>query len=620
VSRNPSVRRRPGYPRLLPRYATVLRLAGCFVGVFAATFFVGIEDSAGYVWVANGLLLSYLLLAPRWRWKHYSAVGLAAMLTGGFATHPDQWRACIALSLLNVLEAGLAAFLLRRRSAQLPQFTNQRYLLRFTAIAVLFSPGLVSLLFALISSRWVDLNPLHAILSWFTTDALGNAVVTPTCIALFQSKLRIPSNWRAQWFYPVLMVAVIFFSFSQGQAPIIFLIYPLVAVALFRFGLAWASVIALLVAVMGGWFTLHGVGPFARMAAITPIGSMVLLQLYIASGVFMLYAASAVLDTLRATERKLREIVSLHNLVTDNSRDVIILADFDGNRNYVSTSAADWGGWRREELLGMTSLDLVHPEDRERAEAAVRGLRSGSDGGLLECRVKNKHGEFVWVEANLRPVRDPTTRATIGILNMVRDISRRKEVEDELKRANAALEALAITDSLTRVANRRSFDERLASEWRRALREQLPLSLLILDVDWFKSYNDSYGHPRGDHCLKQIAEAALAVVTRPSDLVARIGGEEFAIILPNTPIEGAAEVAKLICMTIRHLKLPHNTNPIGCVTVSAGCATITPTPGEHTTTLVQMADEALYAAKHAGRNQVCSAVHESTAKTALQAS
>jgi diguanylate cyclase (GGDEF)-like protein/PAS domain S-box-containing protein len=303
--------------------------------------------------------------------------------------------------------------------------------------------------------------------------------------------------------------------------------------------------------------------------------------------------------------------------VTENSRDVIILSDFDGNQNYVSASAALWGGWGPEELMGMKSPSLVHPEDRGKAQAVVRNLRAGGDGGLLECRVKNKAGEFVWVEANLRPVRDPTTGAPIGILNMVRDIARRKRAELELKEANVALESLVVTYPLTCVANRRRFDQCLANEWWRGMRDHLPLSLLVLDVDWFKSFNDTYGHPRGDSCLKQIAEAALDAVNRPGDLVARIGGEEFAVILPNTPAPGAFDVAEQICAGLRDREMPHTTNPTGFVTISIGCATLIPSLGQHSTILMQRADEALYAAKHGGRNQVRGAAESSWEMPAL---
>lgn len=600
-------------------YKPALRLAGCFVGILSATYFVGIEDGAGLVWIANGLLLSYLLLAPRWRWKHYFAVAFFAMLAGGLAAHPQRWQTCLALSALNILEVAIAAFLLRGRSAQMPHFADWRYLLRFSAYAVLTAPVIAGLIFGLVYSRWSGLSPWHVMTVWTTTDSLGYAVVVPTFISLLQSGLKMCSNSKARWIYMASMVAVTVLSFAQVRVPVVLLIYPLVAIGLLRFGFACANISSLFVAAVGGWLTLQGEGPFAKITAITPISPMVLFQLYLACGIFMLYAASAVVDTLRSTEEKLREIVTLHNLVTENSRDVIILADFNGHRSYVSASAAMWGGWGREELLGMNSLSLVHPEDRSMAESLVRDLRSGGNGGLLECRVRHKDGDFVWVEANLRPVRDPTTGEPVGILNMVRDIARRKKAELELKEANAALEALSLTDALTRVANRRRYDQCLLSEWRRGIRENLPLSLLVLDVDWFKSYNDTYGHPSGDGCLKQIAEAAQVVVSRTSDLVARIGGEEFAIILPNTPAAGAIEVAELICSAVRHRKLLHNTNPLGCVTISVGCSTIIPSLGQSQSILMSGADKALYAAKHGGRNRVCSTDLEVQPEASLKA-
>ena len=116
--------------------------------------------------------------------------------------------------------------------------------------------------------------------------------------------------------------------------------------------------------------------------------------------------------------------------------------------------------------MGMKSLSLVHPDDRANAQVMVRNLQAGGDGGLLECRVKNAAGEFMWVEANLRPVRNSTSGTAIGILNMVRDISDRKRAELDLKRANVAFEALVVTDPLTGVANRRRFDQCLSNEWR----------------------------------------------------------------------------------------------------------------------------------------------------------
>ncbi len=181
----------------------------------------------------------------------------------------------------------------------------------------------------------------------------------------------------------------------------------------------------------------------------------------------------------------------------------------------------------------------------------MRELRAGRDDVVIECRVRKRNGEYLWVEAALRLVRDPATGIPSGILNTVRDISERKRSEQQLREAYRSVEALALTDGLTGLANRRRFDQYLAAEWRRSMRECQPLSLLMLDVDLFKMYNDTYGHQRGDNCLKQIAEACMDVVSRPGDLVARFGGEEFVVVLPNTESEGALQVANEICESLR---------------------------------------------------------------------
>jgi diguanylate cyclase (GGDEF)-like protein len=137
------------------------------------------------------------------------------------------------------------------------------------------------------------------------------------------------------------------------------------------------------------------------------------------------------------------------------------------------------------------------------------------------------------------------------------------------------------------------------------MREREPLSMVLIDVDLFKLYNDTYGHLRGDSCLKQIAESAMDVVTRPGDVVARFGGEEFAIVLPNTVQEGAVKIAEEVCAALRHRNLRHEASPFGLLTISAGCATMIPQMGQRASDLVEIADGALYRAKRTGRNRVC---------------
>jgi diguanylate cyclase (GGDEF)-like protein/PAS domain S-box-containing protein len=321
-------------------------------------------------------------------------------------------------------------------------------------------------------------------------------------------------------------------------------------------------------------------------------------------GVFLLYSISAGLEKEQDTARHLERIAALHALISENSRDAIILTDLSGRRKY-SSSATESLGWNPEDLLSQDDLEMVHPEDQQRTQELVHELKSGRERAMIECRIRKRTGEFVWVEASLRVVRDMETGLPSGFLNIIRDVSQRKLAEQRLQEAYNAVEALAVTDELTGLANRRRFDQYLANEWRRSTRDHEPLSLLMLDVDRFKAYNDTYGHQRGDSCLRQVAEACLDVVSRPGDLVARFGGEEFVVVLPNTQDEGALHVAQDICAALRSRRLPHVGNPAGIVTISAGCATLVPRFGKHAPELVEMADQALYRAKHNGRNCVC---------------
>ncbi|MFN3362024.1 MAG: diguanylate cyclase, partial [Pseudanabaenaceae cyanobacterium] len=194
----------------------------------------------------------------------------------------------------------------------------------------------------------------------------------------------------------------------------------------------------------------------------------------------------------------------------------------------------------------------------------------------------------------------------------LRDFRNRKKIEQqaiELRNANEKLQRLAMIDGLTQVSNRRLFDEKLEQEWRRLARSESPLSVILCDVDFFKKYNDTYGHLAGDACLKEVAKAIQLSAKRPADVVARYGGEEFAVILPDTGAAGALRVAENILQQVSSLKIPHRTSGVADhVTVSIGVATTIPNSQMQPSQLVQKADESLYRAKQSGRNRV---VHQS---------
>ena len=292
--------------------------------------------------------------------------------------------------------------------------------------------------------------------------------------------------------------------------------------------------------------------------------------------------------------------------LAENSVDIICRAGLDYGLKYVSPSCFRILGWSQEEMLRAPPLSLMLPEDAPAIEEAVaRNVASGTPFSFVTVRMFRKDGSLVWMEVTSRQVFDDVTGDLKEYITVLRDISERKAFEEKL-------EAEALTDSLTGVANRRSFDNTLGREWKRTLREGSQLSLLMIDIDNFKSVNDMYGHQVGDDYLRAISAAMCGTVRAP-DTVARYGGEEFAVILPTVDSRGAVQTAERVRAAIGDLQLTHegNMEGEGLVTASIGAATALARQGgtiKMPESLLLAADTALYKAKQGGRNRVATAV------------
>lgn len=212
-----------------------------------------------------------------------------------------------------------------------------------------------------------------------------------------------------------------------------------------------------------------------------------------------------------------------------------------------------------------------------------------------------------------KPLHKMELLARVGsVLKLKQEMDQRKARECELLQvmaklteANDQLWRLSSLDGLTGIANRRQFDEMLHKEWQRGMREGTPLGLVMFDIDYFKNYNDTYGHQMGDECLKEVAKAATTIIRRPGDLAARYGGEEFALILPNTGAEGALMMAEILRVAVEALHIPNSgSQETSYVTISVGVATVNPREDLSSSDLVALADQGMYQAKQAGRNCV----------------
>lgn len=259
-------------------------------------------------------------------------------------------------------------------------------------------------------------------------------------------------------------------------------------------------------------------------------------------------------------------------------------------------------GYSNEELLGVNIHDLIHNQDIAQIPSQINRMATG-EIVRLERRLRTADGDFRHFEQSGRLIYEDR------IMLLYRDITQRKAAELALERANNELEKLATLDGLTKIANRRKFENSLEKEWKRMCRQQQSLAIIIGDIDYFKQYNDFYGHQQGDQCLISVAKTLKDSLRRPADLAARYGGEEFILLLPNTSLEGAINVAEEIRQALVQQELPHmDSQCSNYVTMSFGVSATIPVHGEiQPESMIEVADKALYAAKKNGRNRVESA-------------
>ena len=292
-------------------------------------------------------------------------------------------------------------------------------------------------------------------------------------------------------------------------------------------------------------------------------------------------------------------------VLAENSPDILCYVSFDNHLEYVSPSCSRLLGWEPAELVGTGPDFLVHTDDLAVMMAASRENRPcGSEPEPLTVRLRHKRGGHRWMEMYARPVDGSDGPVSYKAVMIMRDVTERKRIE-------AQLEVLAFTDGLTGLLNRRGFDRAIDAAWDVTFNTGAQMSLLLLDVDHFKRFNDHFGHQAGDDCLRTIAQAVRVNVDSVDAHVARYGGEEIAVILPGMGPEHAAQIGERIRVAVQNLQLPSSATPISgelsTVSVSIGVATALARHGSTMRmpeSLLLTADAALYKAKSEGRNRL----------------
>jgi diguanylate cyclase (GGDEF)-like protein/PAS domain S-box-containing protein len=320
----------------------------------------------------------------------------------------------------------------------------------------------------------------------------------------------------------------------------------------------------------------------------------------------------------KEAQRELRDSREAFRLLAEASTDLIARHDLEGHFLYVSPASRVLLGYPPDELVGRSAYELIHAEDVDEVQRSHREVLETGGPATSTYRVRRADGSWTWFETSARAVRLGEHSKGTEIHSSSRDVAARKrdegrirdlarrleEANRHLKEANLSLKEIAATDPLTGLGNRRDFDRRLNLELRRASRSGTPTSLLYLDLDHFKHYNDRFGHPAGDELLIKLS-SLLTDSVRTSDSVARIGGEEFVVLLPQTDVDGATTLAEKLRRSVAHHLAARRP-----ITISIGVATLALPPNGSpdlealSDALVDAADGALYRAKHEGRNRV----------------
>lgn len=262
-------------------------------------------------------------------------------------------------------------------------------------------------------------------------------------------------------------------------------------------------------------------------------------------------------------------------------------------------------GWSADSWVSVEDWAMrMHPEDREYVvNYCVSQSQAGQDHEA-DYRALTKDNGYVWIRDVVHVVRNDQGEAE-ALIGFMFDITERKKTEEKLLLLQKELEVLSFKDGLTNIANRRRFDSSFELEWERARIERQPLSVLLFDVDYFKQYNDLYGHTQGDQCLVEIARTLSLALDGPRDLVARYGGEEFVVLLPEADAEVARKVAERCQRLIEKKSIVHALSPHGRrVTVSIGAGTVVPDGQTKPAGFIQAVDQQLYAAKKNGRHRI----------------
>jgi diguanylate cyclase (GGDEF)-like protein/PAS domain S-box-containing protein len=589
------------YPVAYPSRAAVRSvLIGLlyFAASAAAIRFTRFGGGAACLWIATAILMAELVLRPPRAWAGPTGCAmLAGILASGLFGVGFIGAPLVTLFIIS--EAVLAAWILQRWSGAGAALGTLPGVLLFIAVAGVIAPALSGLGGAAAIVWATGTGFTSNWFSWYLGHALGNITVTPIALLLLSGEM-FSGIARLRWPRKVegavlilLTISVSRLVFDQTVFPLLFLPLLPLTIAAFRFDRLGGAVAIAILAGVGAAFTIGGNGPIHLIAGGTHERAL-FLQFYLATAVAMTLLISAELDQRKGLVVALRASEARYRLIADGSTDVILTLQVDGTIDYASPSIAELGGYDPAALLGTNAQLLVKPEDRAIvAQAHAKAIRDPGSTFIVEYCGMQRSGTMIWCESHTRGITDEDG-LVVGAVSVVRDISRHKTVEAALSRA-------AQTDPLTGVVNRRAFDATLDQRLGDVAAGRGMGVCAVLDLDFFKLVNDRHGHGTGDKVLCVFADVVRRAL-RGGDLVARLGGEEFAVILWDVDLPDARAICERLRREVADLSVATGFGADVRFTFSGGLAQIG--AGQSRQHVLREADEALYRAKHAGRNRL----------------
>lgn len=349
----------------------------------------------------------------------------------------------------------------------------------------------------------------------------------------------------------------------------------------------------------------------AAIAALTFFRSNIKLRRRLIQEVNKLSVTSVSMDEIKERYQKIHKKLDTFSTVIRETDNAVILLDKEGNFEWVNEGFVRLFGITLKEVIQRQGGNILGNSNNPNISEAFARCINRKQTVTYESTFVSADGRKIWTQTALTPVLNHKNEI-VRLVAIDTDITRVKEAELKISEQNKKLEKkseqlkkAADQDDVTGIANYRRFSDFFSREWQRALRDNRPVSLILADIDFFKTFNDTYGRDAGDECLRQIARAIQKMVSRPGDLVARYGGEEFVVVLPDTPLRGAVIVAEKMRQVVEELGIKFQTSKTrGVVTISLGCARMIPSRNLSQDMLIGQADKALYQAKKDGRNRI----------------